>query len=75
MANKFFSWDIRWKRVIVVSTISALALFVAGFLLWYFFGYLPMARELAASKKVGEEIQQFENQKTLPLNSSNTPIR
>jgi Sec-independent protein secretion pathway component TatC len=73
MEDNFFSREVSWRRVWFASFISALVFFIAGFLLWYFFLYLPIARHLLESQKVNEELRQLYELKDLPVNSSTIP--
>lgn len=70
MANKFFSWKVRWKHVVAASFIAALVMFIAGILFWYFLAYLPMAQHLSENQKINERIQEM--QQSYRLNSPPT---
>jgi len=75
MANKFFSWKMRWKHVIAALFIVALVLFIAGVFIWYFFFYLPMAQHLLENQKINAQIQKMQQSyrlKNLPADTSTT---
>jgi len=73
MVNEFFSQEVSWRRIWFASFIAALVFFAAGFLLWYFFLYVPVERQLQESQKINEEVRQLYELKALPAGSSATP--
>lgn len=62
----FLSREISWRRIWFASFVTALVFFLAGFLLWYFFLYVPVARQLEESRKINDEVRQLYELKGFP---------
>jgi Sec-independent protein secretion pathway component TatC len=73
MKNKFFSREVNWRRVLLVSGMTAVVLCIIGCLLWYFFLYLPFARHLSENQRFLEEVRQLHKTNGPPVNASSTP--
>lgn len=73
MIDNFFSREISWRRIWFASFVMALVFFLAGFLIWYFFLYVPVARQLEESRKINDEVRQLYELKGPPANSSTIP--